>query len=220
MKYVKWTALILVVVAIIAAVVLQWRRDTIAMEIANRVLKDTDFVVASLAVRKLGVDHIVLSSIVLEASGGTRYELTELDYPLAVKRAEPRRIEIQDVAINWGEGGADATSYKELVRTFLALPATLENTNVRVQHVFIQALPELSAITWTTSGSKQAFAAEVAGLAVNAVVTQAADDTHEVRITADDNVTGASALRGLLSFTDRNQRIGVDGDLQVDLEGI
>ena len=217
MKYVKWTALILVVVAIIAAVVLQWRRDTIAMEIANRVLKDTDFVVASLAVRKLGVDHIVLSSIVLEASGGTRYELTELDYPLAVKRAEPRRIEIQDVAINWGEGGADATSYKELVRTFLALPATLENTNVRVQHVFIQALPELSAITWTTSGSKQAFAAEVAGLAVNAVVTQAADDTHEVRITADDNATGASALRGLLSFTDRNQRIGVDGDLQVDL---
>ena len=51
MKYVKWAALILVVLAIVAAVVVQWRRDAIALDIANRVLRDTDFVVASIAVR-------------------------------------------------------------------------------------------------------------------------------------------------------------------------
>jgi len=215
-KYVKWAALILVALAIIAAVV-QWRRDSIALEIANRVLKDTDFVVASISVRKLGVDHIELSSIVLETPGGTQYDVAGVNYPL--KTRDRRHIEVESLAMTWGSVGTRAPSYTDLARTILALPETLADTDVRVQRLSVQALPELSGISWTTSGRGQTFAAEVAGLGIEATVTQPTDDTHEVRIAASDS-GGTSALRGSLSFTDREQRIGVDGNLQTDVAAL
>jgi hypothetical protein len=214
-KYLKWVALVLVVLAIIAAVVLQWRRDAIALDIANRVMQDTDFVVESISVRKLGVEHIELSSIVLATPGGTRYEIAGIDYPLTVRGTGPRHIDIRSVVMTWSDGKAQATSLTNLARIFLALPDTLANTGVRVERATIQALPELSAISWTTSGRGQTFMAEIAGLTLHAAVTQPADDTHEVRIAVSD-AAGTSALRGSLALTDREQRIGIDGELNID----
>ena len=216
MKYVKWAALILVVLAIVAAVVVQWRRDAIALDIANRVLRDTDFVVASIAVRTLGVDHIELSSIVLETPDGASYELVGVYYPLTTRGEGPRRVTIESLAASGLGTQRKATSYIELARTFLALPETLANTDVRVQRLTIESLPDMSAISWATSGRGQALTAEVAGLAATAAVMPLASDAHEVRVTLSD-ATGAEALRGVLSFTDAEQRVGIDGDVQVDL---
>ena len=216
MKYVKWAALILIALAIVAAVV-QWRRDSIALEIANRVLKDTDFVVESISVRKVGVEHIELSSIVLETPGGSHYDVVGVSYPLTAR--DPRRITIESLtAVSFGEQ-SQTTSYIALARAFLALPDTLVNTDVRVQQVSVRSLPELSGIGWTTSGSGQTFAAEVAGLAVTGTVAKLADDAHEVRVTASDAM-GTTALRGTLAVTDRERRFGIDGDIHLDLAAI
>ena len=216
MKYVKWAALILIALAIVAAVV-QWRRDSIALEIANRVLEDTDFVVASISVRKLGVDHIELSSIVLETPGGTHYDVVGVNYPLTAR--DPRRITIESLAVGGLGEKPQVTSYVELARAFLALPDTLANTDVRVEQVSVRSLPELSGIGWTTSGRGQKFAAEVAGLAVTATVAQLADDAHEVRVTASD-ATGIEALHGTLAVSDGERRFGIDGDIHLDLAAL
>jgi hypothetical protein len=217
-KYLKWAALIVVVLAIIAAVV-QWRRDTIALEIANRVLDDTEFVVVGISMRKLGVDHVELASIELETPGGARYIATGVDFPLQVRAGEARRIAVESLSMTWSDVGTRPTSYTDLARAFLALPGTLADTDVRVERLAVQALPTLSGVSWTTSNQGQAFAAEVAGLGIEATVTPAGDDAHEVRIVASD-AAGTSALRGVLSFTDREQRIRVEGNLQSDVAAL
>lgn len=218
-KYLKWTALILIVLAIIAAVVVQWRRDAIALEIANRVLKDTDFIVASISVRALGADHIELSTVVLETPDGTQYDVEGLYFPLTGKGAGPRSITIQSLTIsNIGEQ-PQATSYVDLARAFLALPDTLANTDVRVQHMSIPALPALSKTSWTTAGQGQTIAVEVAGLAVNVAVTRSAGDTYEARIAASDAL-GSDVLLGTLAFSDTAERVGVDGNVHIDLVGV
>jgi len=215
MKFLKWALPVLLILAIIAAV-LQWRRDTIALDIANRALRETNFVVVSVSVRTLAVDHIELSSIVLETPGATRYEIAGLDFPLAVQGTGPRGIRMESLVISPADGEAEAGSYTDLVRTALAMPETLANTDVRVERLTFAAVPELSGINWTTSGRGQTLALEVMGLAISIAVTQPAADTHEARIVASDS-TGAEALRGAISFIDRDQRIGVDGEMHVDL---
>ncbi len=214
-KYLKWVVLILLLVVIVAMVV-QSRRDAIALEIANRVLRDTDFVVRSISVRTLGVDHIELAAIELETPTGTRYDLAGLYFPLNIKGGGARNVTIERLEMSWPDGQPQDTSYADLARTALLLPETLPNTNVRVQRMAIQGVPELSGISWTTSGPDQSFAAEIGGLALDVAARRSSDIGHQVRIAAADGA-GTQALLGNLAVTDGDNQLRADGDLHVEL---
>ncbi|MBT8101165.1 MAG: YdbH domain-containing protein, partial [Gammaproteobacteria bacterium] len=210
LKRFMWPVLALFVVVIIIAIV-QLRRDSIAREIANQILSGTDFAVDSLSVRTLGVDHIELSSIVLANADGTRYEISGLNYPLTIKAGGTRRLAIERMVMTWPDDRPQSRSSVDTVRMMLGLAETLANTDVRVQRLSIPAIPELSGISWGTTGEKQHFRLDVAGLTFDAHVVRVAENRHSAEIVAID-ADQQRAVNIWLAFVDYEAGFDVRGE--------
>ena len=98
MKYLKYAAVVLIVLAIIAAVIHSYR-ESITLDFANSALREQGITVTELSIETLGADYIRLSYVVLEQDDGTRYEVSGLSFPLSFPSMRPATISIENLAL-------------------------------------------------------------------------------------------------------------------------
>ncbi len=80
LKYLKYAAVVLLILAILAAVI-HFYRESIAREFANAALSEQGITVTELSIQTLGTDYVQLSHLVLEQDDGTRYQISGLSFP-------------------------------------------------------------------------------------------------------------------------------------------
>ena len=82
MKYLKYAAVVLLILVIVAAAVFHYNRESIVREFANSALHDQHITATELSIDTLETDYVRLSQLLLEHDDGTRYELSGLSFPL------------------------------------------------------------------------------------------------------------------------------------------
>ena len=102
LKYLRYAAIVLIVLAILAAVI-HFYRESIARGIANSALQEQGITATELSIQTLGTDYIRLSYLVLEQDDGTRYEVSGLSFPLSFPSVKPETISASwAIAEYWG----------------------------------------------------------------------------------------------------------------------
>ncbi|MDJ0909725.1 MAG: YdbH domain-containing protein [Woeseiaceae bacterium] len=193
MRKLKWTAVFLIVVAIIATA-LYIRRDQVARELANTALADTDLEVAELSVSSLGVSRMELSHLVVVSASGMQFEVRGLSVPLGLDRLEVNEIAAESLIVMFGDDQAERQALSESVWKLLAIPLEQPDLVVRIDTVTLPEVPVIENAVWSTIGSSQSAKLEV--------------DEHAIEVFADGNATDGYRI----------SLLGIDDEISAGLE--
>ena len=167
MRFLKYAAVLLAIVAIIATVV-YLRRDSIARDIANSVLGETDVTVIDVSLDVLATDRVEFSKIVLELASGTRIDVRGVAFPLSFPSVRPEHVSIEKITVTPADAERPPTPYTPLLATILALPQTVPSTAVTVAELAYAELPTVTEIVWASGTDLQRLSLHVvsAGVAI------------------------------------------------------
>ena len=157
MKYPRYIAVVLIVLAILAGAVHVYR-ESIAREIANSALGEQGITATELSIETLATDHIRLSYLVLEQDDGTRYEISGLSFPLSFPSFQPETISIEQLVLVPAPAKDEPLPLAQLLQTFLQLPVSVPNTEITVSSFSMPDAPPVDHIVWRSEGRQQHFA--------------------------------------------------------------
>ncbi len=192
MRKLKWTALFLIVVAIVVTA-LYVRRDHVARELANSALADTDLEVAELSVRSLGVSRVELSNLVVVSANGMRLEIRGLSVPLGLDDVDVNEIFVESLNVVLPVDQPERQALSDSVWKLLAIPVEQPDIIVTINTITLPDLPVIENAVWSTSGSSQSAKFET--------------DEHAIGVFAGGNETDGYRI-GLL---------GMDDEISADL---
>ncbi len=90
---------VLLLLLTIAAIGMYLYRDSIARDVANAVLKDSDFVVTGLSIDSIGTENIFFNELVLEQSDGTRIRVAGIALPINTATARSGVLSVDAIEI-------------------------------------------------------------------------------------------------------------------------
>ncbi len=212
MRKLKWTAAVLVVIAIVVTA-LYVRRDYVARELANSALSDTDLEVAELSVRSLGVSRVELSHLVVVSASGIRLELRGLSVPLGLDAVEVNEIVAESLSVEFGDDRSERQAMSDSVWQLLALPSEQPNIIVSIDTVTLPDLPTIENAAWSTIGDSQSAKFELDGHAIEMIVD--GDDSDSYRISV---LSREEELSAELDALDIDGNVEFHGDLNVRAE--
>ena len=194
MKYLKYAAVVLIVLAIIAAVIHSYR-ESITLDFANSALREQGITVTELSIETLGADYIRLSYVVLEQDDGTRYEVSGLSFPLSFPSMRPATISIENLALMPAPADGAPLPLARLLQTFLQLPVTVPNTEITVTRFTMPDAPPVDNILWRSEDQRQHLAFSIHQIDVAIDVDNAKDGSHQATVhAAIDGNTDALSL--------------------------
>lgn len=200
MKLLRWVALVVVVVAVVATI-LYVRRDSIARDIANSLLEDQGLVVTALSVEALATDRLEFAELVIDSERGTRYEIVGLTVLLGAHGRTVSRIAAEHLVVKFGSERGEPSSLGTSLQSILNLPLVRPDIAATVARLSVPKLPELTDVAWSTSESGQDLSFEIDAISLSINVRRHDEQTHRVAIRAvhadDDEVLSAEiALQG------------------------
>ncbi len=214
MKFLKWAALIVIVVAVIAAVV-QLRRDAIARGIANSILNEQGIVVTDLSVESLTPNRLVLSRLVVE-SDGTRYEIRGLTLPLGKSGTRIRRFSAESLIVTYVRAQDAPSMLSTSLQTVLDLPLSRPGLDASLARVFLPNLPELINVSWATSETGQKLSFTVDTISVDVGVRRQTEVKHLVSIGATGN-DGKTVLSADISLMRNDEHYSAAGPARISI---
>lgn len=99
MKYLKYAAVVLIILTIIAADI-HFYRESIIREFANSALREQNIRATELSIETLETDYVRWSHLLLEHDDGTRYEISGLSFPLSFPSIRAEKISIEQLAMS------------------------------------------------------------------------------------------------------------------------
>ncbi len=215
MKFVKYLAIVLIVLAIAAAVV-HYKRESIVREIANTALRGQGLVATDLSIDTLGTDRILLSQLVLLGDNGTRYELRDVSFPLNFPSARGNSISIGELLLTPAETPDESRALAQMLQSFLALPQSLPDTELTLSRFSMQDLPPLQNMAWRSATDSQTLSFVLDAIAVSTEFTKESDDLHRTELRA---TTGSAGQVLSLTLSIRRTQDGylIDGPMAVQL---
>jgi len=214
-KFLKWAALIVIVVAVIAAVV-QVRRDAIARGIANSILSEQGIVVTDLSVDSLTPNRLVLSRLVVESEGGTRYEILGLTLPLGKNGTRIRRFSAAGLIVTYVHAQDTPSMLSRRLQTVLDVPLSRPGLDASVATVSLPNLPELTNVSWATSETGQELSFAVDNISVDVAVQRQNEVKHMVSIGATGN-GGKTVLSADISLMQNDERYSARGPARISI---
>lgn len=154
MKTLKWTALVAILVVIVA-VILYLRRDWIVTGAANTLLADFDLVVSEIRVSSLGTTGSRLDELVIDGTDGARYALSNVLVVFGPAGERIRAVIVDEATITPGKGDSLQTSLNDLLQSVLELPETIPNTVVQIARLQVADYPPLETVEWATPNGEQ-----------------------------------------------------------------
>ncbi len=215
MKFLKVSAVILIVLGIIAASV-HYHRESIIREFANSALREQQITATDLSIETLKPDFVELSHLVLEHDDGTRYEITGLSFPLSFPSVRAERISIEQLVITPSDTEAAPTPLADLLQTVLQMPDTVPNTEMSISSFLLPDVPPVENIVWRSMDQGQHATFNVDEIHITLNVDRVEEKNHTVKLTADvGGSLGAMSLSLDIIRTDTG--FTVDGQSTVRL---
>jgi hypothetical protein len=214
LKYLKYAAIVLIVLAIVAAVVHSYR-ESIALDFANSALREQGVTATELSIETIGTDYIRLSYLVLEQDDGTRYEVSGLSFPVSFPSIQPETISIENLVLVPAPADDAPLPLARLLQTFLQLPVSVPNTEIKVSRFTMPDVPPIDAIVWRSEGQRQHLAFSIDQIDVTINVDAVDDGGHQLAVLAaiDGN---ADALSVELSIRRDDSGFTIDGTPEFD----
>jgi hypothetical protein len=203
------------IVVVIVVAILYMRRDSIARDIANSVLADSDLIVTDLSVDSLSPERLELDELVVESSGGARYQLFGLSLPLGAPGTGPDRITAEQLIVTFDPEVPERTHLSSGLQSALELPLGRPNIEATISRVTVQNLPELIEVAWTTSRDSQnlTFDLDTIGVTVDARIL----DEREYALTISAvHPGGESALAAELILRQPANNIVGSGEMMLE----
>lgn len=187
MKALKYTVVIILLVLAIIVGVAHYYRESLVRKAANAALGSLGMTATELSVRTIGADTIRLSYLEIEQDDGTRYEISDLTFPLTFPSTRAERIEIGQLAVMPADTEAAATPPAPLLRTLLALPGSVPNTEVTVGRLKTSGFPPAQDVVWRTDGPRQRLSLRVGSVEVTVDIDRMDDEAHRLAMNAKAN---------------------------------
>ena len=200
MKILRYAALVLVILAIIAGAI-NFYRESIALDIANSALREQGITATELSIETLGTDYVRLSYLVLEQGDGTRYEVSGLSFPLSFPSMRPESISIEKLVLIPGTVDDAPLPLAQLLQTFLQLPTSVPNTDITVSRFTMPDAPPIDAIIWQSVGPRQhlAFSVSPNDITIDVTIDVDAVDDDDYEATVHAAVDGNADALSLAS---------------------
>ncbi len=214
MRLLKYLAVVLLALAIVAAVI-NYKRESIAREIANSALRGQGLTATDLSIDTLATDRIRLSRLVLLHDDGTRYELLDVSFPLNFPSPEGNIISVGELILTPPEKAAPSP-LSPILQTFLAMPDSLPETEVTLSEFFMEDLPPLRDLAWRSSGDNHRLSFNVDAIAVSGEFLREDANLHNAVLNAS-TATVDTALSLALSIRRTPAGYSMDGPLTADL---
>ena len=216
MKLLKYLIAVLIALAIVLAVI-NYKRESIAREIANSVLRGQGLTATDLSIDTLATDRITLSYLVLLADNGTRYELNDVSFPLNFPSDRGNSISIGELLLTPVETPDEPAALSQMLQAFLALPKSLPNTELTLSRFSMQDVPPLQDVVWRSATDSQQLSFSIDAIAVTAEFAPGGDDLHRAELRAETGDAGR-VLRLTLSILRTPGGFAIDGPMTVRLD--
>jgi len=209
LKYLKYAAVVLIVLAVIAAVIHSYR-ESIALDLANSALREQGITATELSIETIGTDYVRLSYLVLEQDDGTHYEVSGLSFPVSFPSMQPESISIENLLLMPAPADDAPLPLARLLQTFLQLPVTVPNTEITVSRFSMPDAPPVDAIVWRSEGQRQhlAFSIDQIDVTIDVDAMDSGEHRAAVHAAIDGN---ANALSLALSIRRNDSGFTIDG---------
>ena len=188
---------VLLLLVTIAAIGVYLYRDSIARDVANSVLKDSDLAVTGVSIDSIGTNDIVFNELVLEQRDRTRIRIAGITLPINTRSTRSSVLSVDSVEIISSSKSDQPAAIGAILAAILELPQNIPFSTVRISRVITDGLPPFTNVSWESSEDGQLLRLDIGSFAVIVGVDPGSDVGHRVFITAttpDDIVAVALAL--------------------------
>ncbi len=213
MRYLKYAAIVLLVAAVVAAVVAYQRRDSIARDIANAILKDTGATVTHISVESLKPERIRFSRIDLELASGSRIAIRGVAFPLSFPSVRPEHVSIDRVIVSLAEDDRTPPApYSPMLKTIVELPQSVPSTAVTVAELTLPNTPAITDLVWVSAAGFQRLS--LSAVSVDAAMELSRIDERRHRAALEAVVSDAGeALSVEFDLADEDDRFAIGGSV-------
>ena len=183
MKIRKYIVVFLLLIAIAAAGIYLYR-DSIARNVANSVLKDSDLSVTGLSINTISANNINFDELVLEWNSGSRIRITGIVLPTKIRDTQPRLLKISEVELIPAGESDQPPPIAAILSSILELPKNVPYSTVQVSRVTTDGLPPLTDVSWESTEAGQLLRFDIGSFALTAGIEPANPSEHRVSITA------------------------------------
>ncbi len=215
MKYLKYAAAVLLILVILTTVI-HFYRESIAREFANSALGEYGITVTELTIQTLDTDYIRISHLVLEQDDGTRYQVDGLSFPISFPDARAGKISIEQLTVTPADTAAVPVPLAHQLLTFLLLPGSVPDTEVRVSQLTMPDTPPIDNIVWRSTDQQQHLAFRIDPVEVAIDVDSVDDGDYQATVGAVvGGIPGALSLT--LNIHHGNTGFSIDGLSRISL---
>jgi hypothetical protein len=148
-RYVLRAIVAILVVGLVVAVVLANRyRDSIALEVANRVLADSKITVTGVSVASIRADNVRFEALILELASGTEIRVEGITLPVNFRGFANTILRVESVIVTLGDGDAEPLQIADSLQSFLDAPAAMPGGSIVVDELRIPDLPVIRDLGW------------------------------------------------------------------------
>ena len=203
-------AVALVLVVLIAAFVVNRYRDTIALEVANSALGDTDITVTDVSVRSIRADFVHFDEIVLELASGTTVLIEGVSLPVKLGSFDGSTLHIDRVIVLRSDTDTSPPQLASALQSYLGAPGSLPGGTVAIDELLLPDMPPISDVAWHADEINPALHARVGDFDVFVTMTPngAGDYRASVRVLTQDDTEAV-----MLNFNIR-ERVAPDYHLE------
>jgi hypothetical protein len=198
-RYLLRAIIALLVLAVVVAVVLANRyRDTIAREVANRVLADSDVTVVDVSVASIRADNVRFEVLLLELANGTKVRVEGITLPVKFRGFASTALGIETVVVTPGDEPGDPLRLADSLRAFLDAPAAMPGGAIVIDELTIPGLPPIRRLGWYADTLNPTVRARVGDFELFLTLTQDGENGHRGTfraLTPDDREAVLFAFR-------------------------
>jgi hypothetical protein len=184
---------------VVVAVVLANRyRDTIAREVANRVLADSDVTVVDVSVASIRADNVRFEVLLLELANGTKVRVEGITLPVKFRGFASTALGIETVVVTPGDEPGDPLRLADSLRAFLDAPAAMPGGAIVIDELTIPGLPPIRRLGWYADTLNPTVRARVGDFELFLTLTQDGENGHRGTfraLTPDDREAVLFAFR-------------------------
>jgi hypothetical protein len=141
-------AVALILLLVIAVIVVNRYRDTIALEVANAALGDTAVTVTDVSVRSIRADFVHFDEIILELESGTTVLIEGVSLPVKLRSFAGSTLHIDRVTVLPDDTDTSQPQLGAALRSYLDAPGTMPGGTVAVDELLLPDLPRISDVAW------------------------------------------------------------------------
>jgi hypothetical protein len=176
-RYLLRAIVAVVAVALVFAVVLANRyRDSIALEVANRFLADSDVTVTDVSVESIRADEVRFEALVLELASGALVRVEGITLPVNYRGFANTLLHVESVLVAPGEGPSEPLRLADSIRAFLDAPAATPGGTIIVDELLVPGLPPVRKLGWFADRLNPTLRASIGGFELFLTLTGDSDD--------------------------------------------